>query len=189
MVRGVDAGSSTTDTATRTVSIASAPPPPPPPPPGGGAAVVGFVLWNAQTDTVIDSDFRSGDRISLTDHGTCLAIEVVGNAYLQPSGSPGSVQMALDGSPASCSQPGLSHENSAPFAWELDSGPGSFECATSLTAVGSHTLTATPWDADNCGASSGLPVSVSCEVLSGSLSGAPPPAAIGTPGQPFVVLD
>ena len=138
--------------------------PPPPDPSGSQAAVAGFALWDAESDTSIDSSFESGEQISLADHG-CVAIEIVGNSYLAEFGSPGSVMYSFDGQePSGCHDPGRSHENQPPFVWEVETGPGSFECAASLTQPGSHSLTVTPFDGDNCSGLQGTSVTLDFEV-------------------------
>jgi hypothetical protein len=156
-------------------------------PPQANAAIDHFVLWNAETDTVIDSNFTSGEQISLVEHG-CTAIEVIGNSYLSPAGSAGSLQFDLDGqTPSTCSDAGFTHENEPPYAWELEYGPGQFECSASLTEVGSHTLTVTPYDGDDCSGAAGTPVTLSFDVIG---SGGTPPASetLGTPGRPTLIL-
>jgi len=163
-------------------------PPPPPEEGDGNAAVSGFVLWDASSDTVLDSDFRSGEQIALDVQGSCLAIEIVGNAYLQQYGTPGSLKFTFDGqAPSSCSNAPISHENDPPYAWEVEEGPGQFACAPSLTAVGSHTLTVTPYDGDSCTGTMGTPTTLSFEVT----DEAPPPPAevepLGRPGKPALV--
>jgi hypothetical protein len=158
--------------------------PPTPPVSEANAAVVGFVLWDASSDTILDADFRSGEQISSEGQGSCLAIEIVGNAYLQQFGSPGSLKFSFDGqAPAACSNAPLSHENDPPYAWEVDEGPGQFACAPTLTQVGPHTLTVTPYDGDSCTGIEGAPVALSFDVLDAT----PPPAALGRPGVPILV--
>lgn len=151
---------------------------PPPPPPGGGgtdpaqAAITGFRLWNASTDTVLDSSFVSGDTIPILEF-SCVAIEIVGNSYLQTAGS---VKKQFDGSGGDCTAVGSTHENNPPFAWEADEGPGKFACAASLRVAGPHTLTVTPYDGDDCTGAAGAPVTVQFQTLS-----------LGAPGRPFLV--
>ena len=164
-------------------------PPPPPPPPSGDAqsAVIGFALWNADTDQVVDSDFRSGEVIDLATQ-SCTAIEILGNSYLDQAQSPGSVYKVFNGNALSCNQAPTSHENSAPFAWETDRGPGRYDCAVSLQAVGQHTLTVTPYDGDDCGGEAGESVTLTFEVIDSNAPGDPPgggePGPLGQPGQP-----
>jgi hypothetical protein len=165
------------------------PVPPPPPPAGVESQIVGFKLWDASSNTVIDSNFTNGEQISVLEYD-CVAIEIVGNSYLSDSG-PGSIQKSLDGANANgCSIAGVTHENHAPYAWEADSGPGSFECAASLQVEGVHTLTVTPYDDDNCGGAQGTSVTLEFEVTGGS-GGEPPPAdpTPGQPGRPYIVFD
>lgn len=170
---------------------AEEPPPPSDPPPdpsGAQAAVAGFALWDADSDSRIDASFVSGEQISLGDY-PCTAIEILGNSYLNQSGSPGSLMYAFDGqAPSACNDPGRSHENNPPFAWEEDAGSGRFECAPSLTQPGTHTLVVTPFDGDDCTGQQGSSVTLSFDVVDPS---APPPpdSGIGQPGRPVLILD
>jgi hypothetical protein len=163
-------------------------PPPPPPPPGAQSQVVGFKLWEATSDTVIDANFTSGESLSVVDY-PCVAIEIIGNAYLSQSG-PGSIRTSFDGqNPSSCSTPGVTHENTPPYAWERDNGLDQYECAPSLTVPGIHTLTVTPFDGDNCSGAQGAQVTLQFEVTDGTTSGPPPEeGAPGQPGRPQIVL-
>lgn len=161
-------------------------PPPNDPPPGGSAQgeITGFALWNAATDTLIDGDFRDGEKIYLADND-CVAIEVLTNGYLDTGGTPGSVKLGFDGAvPTTCDEPGYTHENNPPYAWELDVGPQSYECAASLSIPGSHTLGALAFDGDNCTGAVGNMKIVTFEVISGGGTGAPP---LGQPGQPILI--
>jgi hypothetical protein len=116
--------------------------------------------------------------------GSCLAIEIVGNAYLQQFGSPGSLKFSFDGqAPSACSNAPISHENDPPYAWEVDQGPGQFACALSLAGVGPHTLIVTPYDGDSCTGTEGTPAVLSFEVL----DAAPSPEPLGQPGAPMLV--
>ena len=147
------------------------------------AAVGGFVLWNASSDTVLDADFRSGEQISLAVQGSCLAIEIVGNAYLQQGGSPGSLKFSFDDqAPTDCSNAPISHDNDPPYAWETEEGPGQFACAPTLTEVGPHTLTVTPYDGDSCTGTEGTFTALSFEVLDAAA-----PEPLGQPGRPVLV--
>ena len=152
---------------------------PPPPPTTASAAIVGFTLWNALNDTVVDSDFRSGEAISDAVRG-CASIEIKGNAYLNGSGA-GSVKKVFDGVNNGCSGNGV--ENSPPYAWEDGGTAGQFACAPSLSAIGSHTLTVTPYDGDNCSGLAGAPASLSFTVTGPSSTG----STVGAPGQPYIV--
>jgi hypothetical protein len=159
--------------------------PPPPPQNAASSAVTGFVLWDANSQTILDADFQSGEQISLDAQGSCLAIEVVGNAYLQRSSSPGSVKFAFDGqSPTACSNAPISHESEPPYAWEAENGQGQYDCAATLTELGQHTLTVTPYDGDGCTGTVGTPVTLTFEVL-GSTSSTDEP--LGQPGVPVLV--
>jgi len=164
--------------------------PPPPPPSGASSAVTGFVLWNAATDTVLDASFVSGEKITLPGQA-CVAIEILGNAYLNRGlDQPGSVKRSFDGQNSTCSTTGVTHENNPPYAWEEDLGAGSFTCAPSLAQVGTHTLTVTPYDGDNCTGAQGTPVTLSFEVVNSSTPPPPPPPPpIGRPGQPQLVIE
>lgn len=164
------------------------PPPDPPDPPGGGgggsdgsadSAIDGFRLWNAGNDTVIDNDFRDGDVIALASAGSCTAIEILGNGYLQTLSLPGSVLVSFDGD-----SPGVCNNLVAPYAWETYDGPGNFGCADSLLEPGDHILSVRPFDGDNCTGPEGPANSVSFEVI------AAPPASgepLGPPGKPVLV--
>jgi hypothetical protein len=153
-------------------------PPPTEPPPTGGttplSAIAGFRLWDARTDTIIDNNFTNGEVIPLLQYD-CVAIEIVGNSYLN-AGNSGSVKKSLDGSSTVCNAPGSTHENSPPFAWEADEGPGRFVCATTLRASGPHTLTATPYDGPDCTGKQGTAVTLQFQTLS-----------LGAPGRPTLV--
>ena len=155
------------------------PPPPPPPPSGASAAIVGFALWNAQADTVLDASFQNGETIP-ADVSACAAIEIKTNAYLQAEG-PGSVKKVFDGHDPGCT--GDAVEDLHPYGWEDGDGVG-FECATSLAEAGNHTLTVTPYDGDDCSGLAGTPMSVSFTV---SAPPAPPAGTLGAPGKPYIV--
>jgi hypothetical protein len=154
---------------------------PPPPPAGASSGVVGFTLWNALNDSVIDSDFQSGEAISDAIR-SCAAIEIRGNAYLNTSGA-GSIKKVFDGQDNGCS--GNALENSAPYGWENGANASQFECAPSLSAAGSHTLTVTPYDGDNCSGAAGTPVTLTFTVSGGTGGGGS--TTVGTPGQPYIV--
>jgi hypothetical protein len=162
------------------------PPPPTTPPPTSAtaqSAIVGFSLWNALTNTVVTQNFQSGGTIPDAIRN-CASIEIHANAYLNATG-PGSIKKVFDGVDNGCSSTAAhSFENSYPYAWEDDAGVGQFACAPSLSAVGNHTLTVTPYDGDNCSGLVGTPVTVSFTV-----SGPAPPSTttIGAPGQPYIV--
>lgn len=145
---------------------------------GAQAAIAGFALWDAGSDTVLDSSFGSGEQISLATHGTCVAIEILGNSYLDQGG--GSIMKVFDGQTyGGCTDPGLTHENSPPYAWEADQGPETFTCAASLTEAGTHTLTVTPYDGEDCTGAVGTPVTLEFEVVNGE--------PLSPPGQPQLV--
>jgi hypothetical protein len=172
------------------VRTATSTPPPPPPPSGPQGAIQGFVLWNAATDTVIDTDFRSGEQILLATHGDCVAIEVVANAYLSSYGSQGSVRFGFDGDDgAACDDPGIDFENEPPYAWEVDEGARAFACAPTLAQAGSHSLTVTPFDGEGCTGAQGAPVRLDFQVVPAGTPPPPPPPAeeLGAPGRPFLV--
>ena len=159
----------------------------PPPPTGGGgpttpmAAIAGFKLWNATTDQVLVSNFTGGTIVN-----TCTSIEILGNAYL--AGGSGSIKKQLcTGTTCpqtACGQPGVSYENSPPFAWEDDAGVGNFTCAASLQTNGTYTLQVTPYDGKDCSGTQGTPMTVNFQV---SLPGAPTTGALGVPGTPYLV--
>jgi hypothetical protein len=146
--------------------------------------VTGFALWNASTDTLIDGSFTSGEKITLPGQ-SCVAIQILVNAYLDTPGTAGSVKRSFDGQSAACTTAGVTHENNPPYAWEVDMGPSLYECAASLTQVGNHTLTVTPYDGDDCTGAQGTPVTLSFEVVNSTAPPPPPPpATLGQPGQP-----
>lgn len=146
---------------------------------GVQAAIAGFALWDAGSDTVVDSAFESGERISLATHGTCVAIEILGNSYLDQGG--GSVMKVFDGEThGGCTEPGLTHENHPPYAWEADQGPETFACAASLTEPGTHSLTVTPYDGEDCTGAVGTTVTLEFEVVDGE--------SLSPPGQPQLVV-
>jgi hypothetical protein len=162
-------------------STTTPPPTTPPPPATANAAVTGFALWNALTDTVVDATFQNGDTIPDAVR-SCAAIEIKTNAYLSTAGTPGSIKKVFDGADKGCAAGG--YENEPPYAWEDDAGPGKFPCAASLSAIGTHTLTVTPYDGDNCSGAVGTPASVTFTVSGPSSSGG---STVGAPGQPFIV--
>jgi sorbitol-specific phosphotransferase system component IIA len=154
-----------------------------PPPPSGTAssAIVGFVLRDARTQAALDSDFTSGDQINVATQ-SCTSIEVVGNTYLSKLNQPGSVQTVFDGQNSACNNAPLTHENNPPYAWETES-----DCAPSLTTVGSHQLTAIPYDGDDCSGQAGTPVSVTFDVIDSSSGGGSSDASVGQPGRPLLI--
>jgi len=142
--------------------------------------VVGFALWNASNDTVVDSSFQNGEVIPDSIR-SCAGIEIKTNAYLNGSGA-GSIKKVFDGVDNGCSGSGM--ENTYPYAWEDGGNVGQFTCAPSLATVGNHTLKVTPYDGDNCTGAVGTAVTLSFSVSGPS---APPPTTLGTPGQPYIV--
>lgn len=155
---------------------------------GAQSAIQNFVLWNASSDTVITNDLQTGAQISQDTYGTCLAIEVVGNSYLASTGTPGSVMFAFDGNtPSSCDNPGTTHENNPPYTWETDTGPGQFDCAASLAQPGTHTLTVTPFDGDDCSGAMGTAATVQFDIVAPASSPPPPADTLGQPGAPYLV--
>lgn len=163
---------------------ATPPPDDPPDDPSADPEVVGFALWDAAADQLIDASFQSGESIVLPDND-CVAIEILGNSRLDASG-PGSIKKVFNGEDNGCTSVGTTHENSAPFAWEVDEGPGQFACAPSLTQAGNYTLTVTPFAGDDCSGAAGSPVTLEFQVMDDS--GTPPPEPLGQPGQPQVVF-
>jgi hypothetical protein len=151
---------------------------------GAQGAVTGFALWNATTDSVVDSDFRSGEMIDLAIR-PCTSIQILVNSYLDQRQAPGSVKKTFDGQTLSCNAAPTSHENSAPFAWETDRGPGQYDCAPSLTTLGHHTLTVTPYDGDDCSGLAGAPVTLDFEVVDSSSGDGS--SLLGAPGRPYIV--
>ena len=157
------------------------PDPDPDPTPGGAsAAIVGFALWNASNDTRVDADFVSGETIASSLSG-CAAIEIRGNSYLQNGGA-GSIKKVWNGLDRGCvSGDNRTFENSTPFVWENHTG-SDFQCAPTLAVPGTHTLTVTPYDGDECSGAVGTPTSVTFTVESPT-TGTP----LGAPGQPYLV--
>jgi hypothetical protein len=159
--------------------IGSTPPPSSPPPPSSsGAAVLGFALWNAQTDTVVDSEFQNGETIPDSIR-SCAVIEIKANAYLNAGGA-GSIKKVFDGADHGCT--GSAYESGPPYGWEDGDGT-SWQCSASLSTVGNHTLTVTPYDGENCTGIAGTPVTVNFTV-SGPSGGT---TTLGAPGQPYIV--
>lgn len=172
--------------------------PPPPPPPGSGdpnAAIQGFVLWDAATDSIIDSTFMSGDEIDAAVY-PCTAIEIVGNAYLSQPGSPGSVMIDVDGQGLGCSDPGITHENEPPFVIGLEEGSGQFGCSELLAEdrAGAHTIWVTPFDGNDCSGAVGDPVRLDFTVVSAPAAPdpdpepEPEPEPLTAPGQPYLIV-
>jgi hypothetical protein len=135
---------------------------------------------------MVDANFTSGEQIRVATL-PCAAIQIKTNAYLAASSSPGSVKKIFDGRDLGCGTAPASHENSSPYAWETDHGPGVFECAGSLTVAGRHTLVAIPYDGDDCTGASGAAVTLSFDVVGSGTT--PPPTAptLGQPGQPILI--
>ncbi len=130
-----------------------------------------FRLWDAAGDVVIDEDFRSGERINLRRLGDCVAIEVVGNEYLQTFNGPGSIAFGFDGSPLDCAgEAGRAFENQPPFAWEGEE-PGGLRCAASLTELGSHELTVIPYNEDDCAGVPGMARTLAFTVTDAAMCG------------------
>jgi hypothetical protein len=142
------------------------PPPTNPPPTGGTLGITGFKLWNASTDVVVDDDFQNNDQVTVS----CAAVEIVGSVG-------GSIRKTFDGVVGAC-------ENSAPFGFPDGSVPSQFECMPSL-GNGTHTLSAQAFTAKDCTGTPGTPLSRTFSVNVGSAP--PPPAALGTPGKPYLV--
>ena len=145
--------------------------------------MTGFALWNAQSDVKVDSNFTNGEQIDLAKYG-CTAIEVLGNSTLNAAG-PGSVHYVFDGQNTGCSSVGLTHENTAPFAWEKDEGVGKVACASTLKLPGTPSLKVTPYSGDNCTGTAGTPVTLLFEVVAPPGSGSSD--TLGQPGRPFLV--
>jgi hypothetical protein len=159
------------------------------PPNAGGSgtaqsAVTGFALWNATTDAVVDSNFTSGEKIDLATL-PCSSIEIKTNDYLRVQGAPGSVKKIFDGQSLACTTAPVSHENSAPYAWETDRGPNSYDCAPSLSSPGRHTLIVVPYDGDNCSGAAGPSVTLIFDVIIST--SAPTGPTLGQPGQPILI--
>ncbi|HVN39166.1 MAG TPA: fibronectin type III domain-containing protein [Myxococcota bacterium] len=160
-----------------------------PPPSGGGgsttasSAIAGFRLWDANTDTVIDSNFTGTGKVITA---SCTSIEIRGNSYL--AADSGSIKKQLCSgttcAQAACGQANVSYENDPPFAWEDDAGIGKFNCAPSLAVNGTWTLLVTPYDGKNCSGAQGTALSVTFSVQTGGATSAP---TLGAPGKPYLV--
>jgi hypothetical protein len=166
-------------------------PPPPPPPPSASSAVVQFALIDANSDQVVDDDFRMGEQIYLADT-PCAAIEVVGNSYLQATGAPGSVRFTVDDQVPTCNDVGVTHDDEPPYVLGGENGPGDFECSDVLAEVGGHSLSATPFDGNGCTGAQGTTQIITFTVNAVPAPPPPPdpdpqPEPLGRPGQPQLV--
>lgn len=187
------------------IAVDDEPSPPPPDDSGAIAKIVILQLWDVQNGTLLRSNFGSGATIN-TSATPCTAILVIGNSYLTGSGvfgagEPGSVRFDFDGSNpnGACWLAGTSHQNEPPYVWESKTLTGALECAPTLTEVGAHTLTVTPFEGDDCSGAQGPTVSVSFSVVADGGTPAPapepepepePPAEpepLGAPGQPVLL--
>ena len=155
------------------------------PPAGAEAAVVGFALWDAESDSVVDADFESGDSIDLASHG-CTVIEVLVNDYLALPAEPGSVLFVFDGNtPESCDESDVTHENDPPYEWGPQLSGTDFDCAEELTLPGSHVLTVTPYDGNGCTGAAGTSATLNFEVIAAPV--VVPPEPVGQPGRPTLM--
>jgi hypothetical protein len=160
------------------------PPPPPPPPPGDAqGAILGFELWNAQNSgTLLDADFQGGEQIDVADT-PCGTIEVIGNAYLDSSNTPGSIRFAIDGDVPECQDEDVSHDDDPPYRLGAN-----LSCIPELATTGSHTVTATPFDGNGCTGTEGTTEMITFTVIDSSGEPPPPPPEpLGQPGQPVLV--
>jgi hypothetical protein len=130
------------------VKLTSTPPPPPPP---SGSSVASFTLVNADTDLDI-GPLSGGATINLATLPTR-------NLNVRANTTPavvGSVQFGFDGNPA------YRTESSAPYALAGDTG-GNYAAWT--PALGSHTLTATPYSASGATGTPGTPLTATFTVI------------------------
>jgi len=127
------------------------------------AKVVSFTLVNATTDQDI-GPLANGDVINLALTGTKL------NIRANVSGSVGSVRFALDGNT------NFRTENGAPYTLAGDSS-GNYAAWT--PALGSHSLTATPYAASGASGTAGSPLSIGFSVTNAVTSN---PAPVITAG-------
>jgi hypothetical protein len=119
---------------------------------GTGSAVTGFTLINADTDQAIRT-IVDGDTINLASLPTTnLNIRADTNA-----GPIESVRFGFDGNNS------YRVENLAPYALFSDQA-GNYHAG--ILSVGSHTISATPFAADNAGGSQGIALSISFTVVS-----------------------
>jgi hypothetical protein len=122
-------------------------------PPTAQSSVVSATLWNASPNpaTVINSSFQVYNGLGriLSAQRGCVAIEAVGNTYLNgAAGTPGSVEFNLDGA--------VSCQNNNQYSSSTTLGTNHFSCDSASGAIGLHTLTLIPYDADNCHAGGGV---------------------------------
>ncbi len=128
--------------------------------------VVSFTLVNAATDKDI-KPLVNGDVINLSVTGTSLSIRA------NVGGSVGSVRFALDGNT------NYRLENSAPYSLAGDSS-GDYSVWT--PALGSHSLTATPYSAQGGTGTVGVPLAIGFSVTNVSpnpVPNQPPKASAG----------
>ena len=118
---------------------------------GTGSAITSFTLINADTDQAIRT-IGDGDTINLASLPTTnLNIRANTNA-----GPIESVRFGFDGNN------NYRVENLAPYALFSDQA-GNYHAGT--LGVGSHTLSATPFAADNASGSQGVPLSIAFSVI------------------------
>ena len=162
------------------------PPPPPPPPDPAEADTLGFVLWDATTDQIVDDDFQTDEVVALANL-PCATIEAVPNSYLQTAGTPGSVRFTVNGDVPQCNDLDVTHDDDPPYEIGAEDGPGDFACSALLSTVGTHTLAVTPFDDDGCTGAEGQTRMIRFIVEAVPPPPPPAPEPLGTPGRPTLV--
>ncbi len=135
------------------------------------AKVASFTLVNATTDQDI-APLTNGGVINLAVTGTKL------NIRADVSGSVGSVRFALDGNT------NFRTESAAPYALAGDTS-GNYEAWT--PALGSHSLTATPYSAAGAGGTAGTPLSIGFTVTNAAAGSSAPVITAGPQAAPSSV--
>ena len=136
--------------------------------PASSSQVVSLTLVNAATDQDI-RPLVNGDVVNLAVTGTSL------NIRANVSGSVGSVRFGLDGNT------NFRTESTAPYALAGDSS-GNYEAWT--PALGSHSLTATPYSASGATGTVGIPLSIDFTVTNAATSNRAPVISSGPQAAP-----
>ena len=136
--------------------------------PASSSQVVSLTLVNAATDQDI-RPLVNGDVVNLAVTGTSL------NIRANVSGSVGSVRFGLDGNT------NFRTESTAPYALAGDSS-GNYEAWT--PALGSHSLTATPYSASGATGTVGIPLSIGFTVTNAATSNRVPVITSGPQAAP-----
>lgn len=168
---------------------------PPPPPDGGGgggtppaasAGILRFVLWDADTEVILDEDLQSDELTLDVATQPCATIQVIVNDYLEQVDSPGSVRFAVNGIVPECTVPGVTHDDERPYVLGADSTAQDFACSELLSTPGPYVLEATPFDGDGCTGAQGTPRIVRFTVIDSS-GGSGTQEPLGQPGRPTLV--